>query len=109
MGKGYNPGYKPGTHGHDMKPTPGKASNHGDGSPKPTGFGIGQHRSSPGPAVNNGQKTRHEAGVMVGQKSGGEMNKFIGGSRRDADISTTRRAVETPNEGEEKKGADDRY
>jgi hypothetical protein len=48
---------------------------------------IGQH-SSTGPANENGQRTKADPGVDVGQRSGGEMQNSIPPVRRDADTST---------------------
>lgn len=49
----------------------------------------GQHRDS-GRAENNGQRSTHSPGAVVGQRSGGEMNMSVPGSDRGSDIETTR-------------------
>jgi hypothetical protein len=49
------------------------------------GRGIGQHRSSPGPAVNSGQRTKLDEGVYVGPGlSGGELDNTVPGSKADS-------------------------
>ena len=109
MGKGYDAKPTPGSHGYDAKPTPGTASNTGQRSrPAPEGIGIGQHRAtgSGAPGEDRGQRGTLHPGAHVGQESGGEMNHRIGGTRKDADISTTSGSA-GPHIFGEQPGADD--
>jgi len=63
-------------------------------------MGIGQHRSSTGPAINSGQRTRHDPGVDVGPGlSGGERQNAVPGSKADSMVNTTHGAADTDPHG----------
>jgi len=52
----------------------------------------GQHRATPGPQPNNGQRQRPvDSRVNVGQLSGGENQMNVPAGRKDGDTSTERR------------------
>jgi hypothetical protein len=72
------------------------------------GSNDGQHRATPGPLPNSGQRQRtFDPRSNVEQLSGGENQMNIEPSRRDSDISSTTRSGGPRNPGE-KPGADDR-
>jgi hypothetical protein len=68
---------------------------------------IGQHVAD-GRAPENGQRTRRDPGVDVGQLSGGEQNMAIPRGRRNADIESTSRSAGPFRPGERRGGADDK-
>jgi hypothetical protein len=72
------------------------------------GRNDGQHRATPGPQPNNGQRQRPvDPRSDVGQLSGGENQMNVNAPKRDSDIGTTTQSGGPRNPGE-KPGADDR-
>ena len=72
------------------------------------GSNDGQHRATPGPQPNNGQRQRtFDERSHVGNLSGGENQMNIKPTRRDSDISSTTQSGGPRSPGE-KPGADDR-
>lgn len=51
----------------------------------------GQHKASPGPQENNGQRQIKDRGVVVGQKSGGEQQMDVPGCPTETLINTTQK------------------
>jgi hypothetical protein len=73
------------------------------------GRNDGQHRATPGPQPNNGQRQRPvDPRADVGQLSGGENQMNVNAPKRDSDISTTTKSGGPLGPSERRGGADDR-
>jgi hypothetical protein len=73
------------------------------------GNNDGQHRATPGPLPNSGQRQRtFDPRSNVGQLSGGENQMNIKPPRRDSDIGTTTESAGPRGPSERRGGADDR-
>ncbi len=53
-------------------------------------YNDGQHRQGPGMGQNDGQRSTHRPGAVVGQQRGGDQAMSVPKPERGADIETTR-------------------